>query len=381
MPADTGIKPAFWATYGGLVLGAILPMALGALLGLVAANDVVAGLIQETGAAATLIIVIFSLSIACSNAMNLYCGTLSVITIAQTFLPKWRPHAVARASISAVLFAAGTVVALAASDNFMQNYENFVLLLLYVLIPWSSINLVDYYLIHKGNYDVGSFFAANGGIYGKFNREALLCYVGGILIQLPFVSNALYTGPVAKALGGGGYFMARGHRCYLACRLRPGPARRTARNGCARRSGLKVQRAAPEEAATSTKIRNIHDPSITHRHHRLWYWGRYARRLSQEVWLYGSPVRACTCLWRSRCGRPDDTECRESHSRAWVAARALELRLSTRSPDWTKLAHRQAHVQRASQGRLPPALQCAIFPCAPGGSAWFVWLPNCRRSR
>ena len=38
MPRDTGVMPAFWASYLGCSLGSIFPMILGALLGLVAAN-------------------------------------------------------------------------------------------------------------------------------------------------------------------------------------------------------------------------------------------------------------------------------------------------------------------------------------------------------
>lgn len=202
MPAETGTVPAFWATYTGSVLGSILPMTLGVVLGLVTPDNVVAGLVRETGAAAPLIVIVFSLSITCNNAMNLYCGTLSVITIVQTFRSRWHPHASARAAISVILFAASLGLALAASADFMHNYENFLLLLLYVLIPWTSINLVDYYLIHKGHYDVDSFFAPDGGRYGTYNAAAITCYGGGILIQIPFVSNDLYTGPVARALGG-----------------------------------------------------------------------------------------------------------------------------------------------------------------------------------
>ena len=34
------------------------------------------------------------------------------------------------------------------------------------------------------------------------NRNAVICYVLGILVQLPFLSTAFYTGPIATALGG-----------------------------------------------------------------------------------------------------------------------------------------------------------------------------------
>jgi len=29
-------------------------------------------------------------------------------------------------------------------DSFLDNYTDFILLLLYVLVPWTAINLVDY---------------------------------------------------------------------------------------------------------------------------------------------------------------------------------------------------------------------------------------------
>jgi NCS1 family nucleobase:cation symporter-1 len=71
-----------------------------------------------------------------------------------------------------------------------------------VLVPWTAINLVDYYLIHHGSYDVDSFVQADGGIYGRFQWVAIGCYVIGFIIEVPFMSQELYTGPIAKMLGG-----------------------------------------------------------------------------------------------------------------------------------------------------------------------------------
>jgi NCS1 family nucleobase:cation symporter-1 len=71
-----------------------------------------------------------------------------------------------------------------------------------VLVPWTAINLVDYYLLRHGRYDIASFFRADGGIYGRINGPAVTCYVVGILVQLPFIHSELYTGPAAKAIGG-----------------------------------------------------------------------------------------------------------------------------------------------------------------------------------
>jgi nucleobase:cation symporter-1, NCS1 family len=203
MPHDTGAVPAFWASYWGCSLGSILPMLLGALLGLVAANgDPVGGLTAFTGAASLPIVIIFSIGIAGTNAMNLYCGVLSSITLIHTFVPNWKAGAAARGVTATVITLVGLAIALFAAGNFLTNYTNFILLLLYVLVPWTAINLVDFYLVRHGDYDVAAFFTPEGGVYGRFNRAAIFCYILGIVIQLPFVSTAMYTGPVAKALNG-----------------------------------------------------------------------------------------------------------------------------------------------------------------------------------
>jgi nucleobase:cation symporter-1, NCS1 family len=203
MPHDTGASPAFWASYLGCSIGSILPMILGALLGLIAANgDPVGGLTTFTGAIAVPIVIIFSVGIAGTNAMNLYCGVLSSITLVHTFVPSWRAGAAARMVTATIITLIGLAIALFAAGNFLTNYTNFILLLLYVLVPWTAINLVDFYLVRHGEYDVNAFFTAEGGIYGRFNKPAICCYILGILIQLPFVSTELYTGPIAKALGG-----------------------------------------------------------------------------------------------------------------------------------------------------------------------------------
>ncbi len=49
---------------------------------------------------------------------------------------------------------------------------------------------------------MADFFAADGGRYGRFNRTALSSYVLGIVVQLPFVSTDLFTGPLVAPLGG-----------------------------------------------------------------------------------------------------------------------------------------------------------------------------------
>jgi NCS1 family nucleobase:cation symporter-1 len=203
MPLETGVRPAFWASYWGCTLGSFLPMVLGAAVGIAAPKpNLVAGLAVMTHGIAPLVLVVFSVGVAAANAMNLYCGALSTLTFGQTLFPRWSPGARARTVISLILFLASLIGALAGKQSFLVNYEAFILLLLYVLVPWTAINLVDYYLLRHGQYDVASFFRQDGGIYGRINGAAVTCYVVGILVQLPFIASHLYTGPVARALGG-----------------------------------------------------------------------------------------------------------------------------------------------------------------------------------
>jgi NCS1 family nucleobase:cation symporter-1 len=203
MPHDTGAGPAFWASYAGCSIGSILPMILGALLGLVAAHgDPVGGLTSFTGAAAVPIVLIFSVGIAGANAINLYCGVLSSITLFQTFVPSWKAGPAARMVITIILAAIALAIGLFAAANFLAAYTDFILLLLYVLVPWTAINLVDFYLVRHGDYDVAAFFTAAGGMYGRFNWPAIACYILGFFIQLPFMSTTLYTGPIARLLDG-----------------------------------------------------------------------------------------------------------------------------------------------------------------------------------
>jgi NCS1 family nucleobase:cation symporter-1 len=234
MPADTGARPAFWASYWGCALGSILPMVLGALVGAcIKGDDVIGGLGALTGRLAPVVFIVFSVGMIATNAMNIYCGALSTLTFGQTLAPAWSPRAAARATVTVALLAISLGLALLGKDSFLINYTNFILLLLYVLVPWTAINLVDYYLVQHGRYDVESFLREDGGIYGRINVAAVGCYVLGILVQLPFVATPAYTGAAAQALHGADLSWIVGLAVtspvyYLAARMRGEPAARGA---------------------------------------------------------------------------------------------------------------------------------------------------------
>jgi nucleobase:cation symporter-1, NCS1 family len=203
MPRDTGARPAFWASFWGCSLGSLLPMILGSMVGVAKPSDnLVGGLAALTQGIAPLVLIVFSVGMAAANAMNLYCGALSTLAFGQTLHPRWSPGPQARALIVLALFALALLGALLGKASFLHYYEGFILLLLYVLVPWTAINLVDYYLLRHGEYDVASFLRHDGGIYGRVNAVAVFCYLLGIVVQLPFIASSLYTGPAARAIGG-----------------------------------------------------------------------------------------------------------------------------------------------------------------------------------
>ncbi|UUZ60330.1 cytosine permease [Nocardioides sp. B-3] len=135
------------------------------------------------------------------NTLSSYGGYMSVATIVTSLTRQSRIEPRHRAIYVGVISAVAPAIALAATDNFLGSFTDFLLFLLYFMTPWSAVNLVDYYWVRREKYDVAALFDADG-IYGRFNRGAFVAYATGVLIQIPFMHSTLYTGPVANWLGG-----------------------------------------------------------------------------------------------------------------------------------------------------------------------------------
>ncbi|OMC01711.1 allantoin permease [Mycobacterium sp. NS-7484] len=204
LPKEVGVASTFWTTYLGCVLGSFLSFAFGAVVALAApvGMDTMDGVHATTGALGTTMLALFVFSVISHNALNLYGSVLSIITSVQTFRARWIPTARARVILSVVILIGASVVAIALSADFVSHFVNLVVALLVVLVPWTAINLIDFYIVHKGVYDLESIFRFDGGIYGRYNRAAIIAYVIGIVVQIPFMATSLYTGPVAAHLGG-----------------------------------------------------------------------------------------------------------------------------------------------------------------------------------
>jgi NCS1 nucleoside transporter family len=201
LPADTPPSKTFWASYWGCVLGSAGPMIFGALLGSAApAASTISEMHTSAGAVGWIVVLVIGFGMVNTISINIYGGVLGAITTGQTFRASWVPRGAVRLGLSVLFTVVAAVMAIAGKNNFVTNYTNFIFLLLYLLIPWTGINLVDFYLVKHGNYDVSSFFKDDGGIYGRINVPACIVYVIGVAVEVPFIATTLFTGPVAKSL-------------------------------------------------------------------------------------------------------------------------------------------------------------------------------------
>jgi nucleobase:cation symporter-1, NCS1 family len=206
LPRATPVRAAFWWTYAGTVIGTIWMMAFGSIVAAVAANSFdngSTGFVVGLGNSGThwLISIVIIGGVIAVNVLNLY-GMFMCVTTTVTALRSFQVNGRVRLAFILVSAVVGTVIAIAATSNFLNSFQNFILFLAYFLIPWTAINLTDFYFVRKEKYDMDSIFRADG-IYGTFNIRTIAAYVIAVLVEIPFMSTTFYTGPMVKHLGGG----------------------------------------------------------------------------------------------------------------------------------------------------------------------------------
>jgi NCS1 family nucleobase:cation symporter-1 len=206
LPSDTPERTTFLATFLGSVIGSQWSMTLGALVaasgaGFIANQVGYLGSLAGPSAVAILIYLVIVVGKLAVNCLNAYGGSMTILTTVSAFTRAARIGPGVRASYTAGFLLVSVLVAIFASADFLDNFKNFVLVLLMVFTPWSAINLTDYYLISKERVDVPALYDADGR-YGRWNIVALVSYFAGIAAQIPFLAQKLYTGPVTDALGG-----------------------------------------------------------------------------------------------------------------------------------------------------------------------------------
>ncbi|MNM38128.1 Permease for cytosine/purine, uracil, thiamine, allantoin [compost metagenome] len=203
LPTHTSTRQVFWYSYAGTVIGGSWMMLLGAVLAkaIVGFSDNVGLQLLGVLGGGTLLGVAFVLygQIAI-NVFNLYGAFMSTVTVIEPFAAlKVTPGV--RAGFMLVICALATALCTLAQDDFIQFFLNFIFFMSYFLIPWTAINLVDYYALRKGVYQIADIFDPSG-IYGRVNWVAVGVFLATIALEIPFMNTSFYVGPVADSLQG-----------------------------------------------------------------------------------------------------------------------------------------------------------------------------------
>ncbi|MBD2836158.1 cytosine permease [Pseudomonas sp. JM0905a] len=204
LPAHVSTRATFWTTYGGCALGSFAMMALGALVAVAIpaalGHDPATAIAMLFGPWAPLALGVIALGVIQYNVLCLYSAYMSSVTIFGAFGGLRYVTASAKALVMAVLTVAATLIAIATQYSFDTFFADILIGQLYLLIPWSAINLADYYWVCRGQYEVGELYDPEGR-YGRFNRRTLAVYAVSIIGTIPFMKLSFYTGFVADWLG------------------------------------------------------------------------------------------------------------------------------------------------------------------------------------
>jgi NCS1 family nucleobase:cation symporter-1 len=190
--------PAIWL----IALGAWLAIRLGATDGLVglqtAGNNVINHLGGITG-------FLSAFALAATMGMNAYGATLTTLAGVDAFR-KIKPTRAARIITILVLTVIWFVIAKAITTSAVGVVDTVLTLMLYLLVPWTVINLTDFFFVRHGHYAIMDIFRPNG-IYGVWSYRGLIAYAVGFAAEIPFMVllnvvtlKSYYTGPLANDL-------------------------------------------------------------------------------------------------------------------------------------------------------------------------------------
>ncbi|NLP60088.1 purine-cytosine permease family protein [Paraburkholderia sacchari] len=205
LPPNVGVRASFWWTYLGAFIGGTWMMLVGAAAAALYAKLDISAAVQAVGngiypGLGTVTLVLSLATLVTMTSLNFYGASLTLLSIVDSCRPS-RPTTNTRLVSLVIVAIAATTLALGASGDFMTKFGDFLGILLYLFTPWTAINLVDFYLVRETTYSVREIFNPNG-MYGRWNWRGLTAYFVGFATMIPFFSNGIYTGPVARLLGG-----------------------------------------------------------------------------------------------------------------------------------------------------------------------------------
>ncbi|BAH48353.1 purine-cytosine permease family protein [Rhodococcus opacus] len=203
LPETVSSRATFMYSYAGQVLGASIVMVIGAVV-TSAAVDVQAspaiGIAALFGPLGSVGLIVLLLGVVMFNVLCLYSGFMSTVTIFSSMRGSNTIRPGTKLLIMSAIAAVGTVVAIATQHDFYTFFGDILVAQVYFLVPWTAINLVDFYVVRKGKYRIRDVFDPDG-TYGRFNVPTIAIFVVSVLAQLPFMNLNVYHGPAARWIG------------------------------------------------------------------------------------------------------------------------------------------------------------------------------------
>lgn len=142
-------------------------------------------------------------ALAVAMGMNTYGATLTVLTAVDS-VKKLKPTRRARVITILVLAVIWYTIARGISSSSVNTVSDSLTLMLYLLVPWTATNLVDFFLVRHGSYAIADLFTPRG-IYGRWGTRGLIAFAVGFAAEIPFmvlpsIAGFKFTGPLAKSL-------------------------------------------------------------------------------------------------------------------------------------------------------------------------------------
>ena len=195
----------FWWTFFGAGISALWMIVLGAFLSAAYPQGQTVDVVRLGGDAIFSGFGRFSLLVGVvgmvgAAAITLYSGALTTISVVDS-ISKIRTSVRLRLAAIGLIAAVSIILAVLVPANFLTAWSNFLLLIFYFLVPWSAVNLVDFFIIRRGQYAIREIFNPRG-MYGRWGWRGLTAYFVTVAVMIPFFSTPIFTGPVANALSG-----------------------------------------------------------------------------------------------------------------------------------------------------------------------------------
>ncbi len=138
--------------------------------------------------------------------MNAYGGMLTVLTGIDSFrtVKTSRAWRVATIIVLAIIWYA---IGAGISTSAVSAVLNSLTLMLYLLVPWTALNLVDFFFVRHGHYAITDIFRPDG-VYGRWGWRGLTAYFACFVAQIPFmvlppIAGFSYTGWFANHVTNG----------------------------------------------------------------------------------------------------------------------------------------------------------------------------------